>query len=148
MNVTLPHLKEKSVDHLAGGSIGSIMVGNLGLEALELSFKLAGVDPQTAALFGLGEAGAKMFTLYRVIRDKMNGRAIESKIRVRGRLTELSEADFSRGKMGEQDHKITEVTFYERYEDGAELHWYDWSVSDWRVKGVRRFATESAILRI
>ncbi|WP_036291591.1 phage major tail tube protein [Methylosinus sp. PW1] len=146
--IMLPQLKEKSAEHHAGGSIGALTIGGLGLEAFELSFKLIGADAQTKAMFGLGTQAVKPYTVYGVLRDKNGGRAIERKVVVFGRLLELNEQEHERGKLGEQDHKVGEITHYELYEDKQEIYYYDFFNSTWRVNGVDRNADMNAILRI
>lgn len=144
----LPTLREKTQEHHPGGGVGAITIGGLGIEALELPFKLTGVDAQTKALFGLGSNASRFYTLYGVLRDKNSGRAIERKAVVRGRLTEISEGEFQRGQLVDQDHKITEITHYELYENKAELYFYDFFSSTWRVNGIDQLAETNAILRI
>jgi uncharacterized protein len=147
-SIQLPQSREKTQEHHAGGSIGAITIGGLGFEALEMSFKLIGADAQTKAQFGVGAGGMRPYTAYGVLRDKNGGRAIERKAIVMGRLTEMSEGEHQRGQTGEQDHKVSEITHYELYEDKQEIFYYDFFAAIWRVKGVDQLATENAILRI
>jgi P2 family phage contractile tail tube protein len=147
-SIQLPQLKEKHEAHLPGGAVGAISIGMMSLESLEVSFKLTGSDSQTKAQFGLGSTGSQFYTIYGVLRDKNGGRAIERKAIVKGRLVECGEAEFSRGKLTTQDHKIAEITHYELYEDKAEVYYYDFFSSIWRVSGADQRADVNAILRI
>lgn len=147
-SIMLPTFREKTQEHHPGGAIGAINIGGLGFEALELSFKLIGADAQTKAKFGLGSKSSQPYTVYGVLRDKNGGRAIERKAIAIGRLSEISESEFQRGQPGEQDHKITEVTHYELYEDKQEIFYFDFFASQWRVRGVDQLQDVNAILRI
>lgn len=146
-NVGLPAMKEATADHKAGGAVGALTVGGLGLEALEMSFKLAGYDAQARAQFGLGGA-ARRFTAYAQMRDKATGAEIELKIVVFGRLQEMTPSELARGEMGEQDHKVGEITHYEETLDKAETYFFDWPSSVFRVGGVDQWAGRRRILRI
>ena len=147
-SIKLPDMREKMQEHHAGGSIGALNIGGLGIEALDLTFKLVGADSQTKVQFGLGARAQQPFTIYGVLRDKNGGRAIERKAVVFGRLLELSEDEYSRGSLGSQDHKIGEITHYELFEDKQEVFYYDFFSSVWRVGGVNQNADTNAILRI
>jgi len=57
-------------------------------------------------------------------------------------------AEFQRGQLMEQDHRIAEITHYELWEDKAEVYYYDFFGSVWRVNGVNQLAQMNAMLRI
>jgi len=65
-----------------------------------------------------------------------------------GRLVEVGESEFKRGELIEQDHKIAEITHYELWENKAEVYYYDWFGSVWRVNGMNQLADINAMLRI
>lgn len=147
-SIMLPQWKEKSEEHHAGGSIGAISIGMRSLEALEMTFKIVGSDVQTKSLFGLGGLATRPYTIYGVMRDKQTGRAFERKAIVWGRLMELNESEYERGKLTEQDHKIGEITRYELFEDKKQVLLFDFFASIWRVNDVDQLAEERSILRI
>lgn len=147
-NIKLWQPKEKTQEHHPGGGIGAITIGGLGFEPPEVTFKLTGSDSQTKALFGIGANGTRPYTIYGALRDKNGGRLIERKIVVFGRMTEVSESEFKRGDLLEQDHTITEITHYELWEDKVEVYYYDFFASVWRVNGTNQLAQTNAILRI
>jgi uncharacterized protein len=148
-DVTLPVLKEKTMEHHPGGAIGSIQIGGLGIEPLELGFKLVGVDPQSLAQFGLGASGARVpYTVLGAVRDKQTGVAIALQCTVLGRMVEASQGTFKRGDADMQTHKIQEVTLYSLTWNGAELYYYDFFNSIWRVNGVSQVSDVNAILQI
>lgn len=146
-NMSLPSFKDMTADHKAGGAVGALSVGGLGLEALEISFKLAGYDPQTKAQMD-GGGGMQRFTMYGAMRDKQDGTLRELKVVVLGRLQEMTPAEMSRGDLGDQDHKVGEITHYEEYLDGKEVYFYDWSTVAFRTGGVDQWAARRTILRI
>ena len=147
-DVTLPKLEEKTVEHHAGGSIGAIDIGGLGLNALSVGFKLVGFDPQSAAQFGLGGSGQLAYTIYGAVRDKQTGKAVELKATAWGRMASLDSGTWKRGDAAEQTHEIKEVTRYGLYWNKVELYYYDFFASIWRVKGVDQVADVNSILRV
>lgn len=147
-SVMLPVMREKTAEHHAGGSIGAITIGGLGIEPFDITFKLVGSDPQTQALFGIGATATQAYTIYGAIRDKSDGTVKERKAIVRGRISELSESDFERGRLTEQTHKVTEVLHYELYYDKQEIYYFDYLTSTWRVNGIDRTSEVNNILRI
>jgi hypothetical protein len=147
-SIMLPQLKEKSEEHHPGGAVAAISIGMRSIEALEMTFKVVGSDVQTKGLFGLGSLATRPYTVYGVLRDKQTGRAIERKAVVWGRLMELNESEFEKGKLTEQDHKIGEITRYELYEDKKEVIVFDFFASVWRVNQIDQLTDDRAILRI
>jgi uncharacterized protein len=148
-DITLPVLKEKTMEHHAGGSIGAIQIGGMGIEALSLGFKLVGFDPQSMAQFGLGSTGAQVpYTIYGAVRDKQTGLAIKLQCKCFGRMVEASSGTFKRGDTTDQTHKIEEITMYDLNWNGAELYYYDYFNSTWRVNGVSQVSDVNAILQI
>lgn len=88
------------------------------------------------------------YTIYGTLRDKNGGRMIECKVVVFGRMIEVGENEFQRGQLVDQDHRIAEITHYELWEDKAEVYYYDFFGSVWRVNGVNQLAQTNSILRI
>ncbi len=146
---TLPILEEKTVEHHAGGSIGALEIGGLGLQALTQGFNLSGYDPQVMGQFGaVGANNNQAFTTYGVIRDKQGNAPIELRAVVWGRLTKLQKSTFKRGDLANQTHEIKEITHYELFWNGGELYFYDFYSSQWRINGVDQNQAVNAILRI
>lgn len=146
---TLPILEEKTVEHHAGGSIGALEIGGLGLVALTQGFNLSGYDPQAMGQFGaVGTTNNNAFTTYGVIRDKQGNAPIELRAITWGRLTKIQQSTFKRGDLANQTHEIKEITHYELYWAGQELYFYDFFSSVWRVNGVDQNQAANAILRI
>lgn len=147
-DVTLPKLTEKTMEHHPGGGIGAIQIGGLGIEALEVGFKLVGFDPQSLAQFGLGGTGQVPYTILGAVRDKQTGTAIELKASIWGRMTEIDNGTWKRGDAAEQTHKIQEITLYSLTWNKSELYYYDFYNSVWRVNGASQVTDIAAILQI
>ena len=144
----LPDLEEMKQEHHAGGSIGSIEVGGLGIKALMLKFKLNGYDPQTMTQFGLGSQTSRPYTLYGAVRDKATQKLTEVKAICWGRLGKVTLSEMKRGDLSGMDHEITEIIRYGLWYDKAEQYYYDWASAEYRVGGVSQVADVNAILRI
>ena len=147
-DVTLPKMTEKTMEHHPGGGIGAIKIGGLGIEALEVGFKLVGFDPQSLAQFGLGGTGQVPYTILGAVRDKQTGTSIQLRASAWGRLTEIDSGTWKRGDAAEQTHKIEEITLYQLYWNKVEVYYYDFYNSTWRVNGVSQVDDVNAILQI
>jgi phage tail tube protein FII len=55
---------------------------------------------------------------------------------------------YKRGDAAEQTHEIKEITRYGLYWNNAELYYYDFFASIWRVNGVDQYADVNGVLRI
>jgi P2 family phage contractile tail tube protein len=148
VSIKLPTLEEFSQSHFGGGAVGEVNIGNLGLKALEITFKTFGIDPQINSNFGLSDRGIMPFTIYNAIRNKDGSKPIERKIIVRGRLGRVDEDELKRGEAGGHDHTIHEILHYEVYFDGKEMYYYDYLSTTWRVNGGQGNADIRRILRI
>ena len=147
-NLSIPTLEEKTADHMAGGAIGALEIGGLGINALQVGFKLMGSDAQSMGLFGIGGRNQVPYTMYGLIRDKNGNKPLEMKAIVWGRMTKMAPSEFKRGDLDEQDHEIKEVTHYELYYNKAEKYYFDFFSSAWRVDGVDQNSDLNSILRI
>lgn len=148
MGITLPDMEQQTQEHRAGGAIGAIEIGGLGLNALSCNFKVAGYDPQLMSRFGLGLNATEPYTIYGVIRDKVDGTKKELRAVLRGIMAKLTKGEMKRGDLSDQDHTIKEIIHYELYFDKKEIYFYDWASNVWRVNGNDQFASDNAILRI
>lgn len=147
-SLKLPTLEEKSQDHFAGGAIGEVAIGGLGLSKLEVSFKIAGHDPQIMSQFGLGTRWNMPYTIYGLVRDKTGGAPVELKSVIQGRLAKIEGDEMRRGELMGHDHMIHEVLRYQLWFNQKEKYYYDFLTSEWRVDGVPQNADARNILRI
>lgn len=144
----LPTLDEMRQQYQAGGSLGTISIGGLGLAALECTFALLGHDPQVLSQFGLGSRIRRPYTLYGLIRDKKTGRSIELKAVMEGRIGRIDGSDLQRGELAAHDYMIDEIYHYQLWIDQKEKFYYDLFTSDWRVDGIAQNEDARNILRI
>lgn len=148
VSIKLPSLEERSQDHFAGGAIGEISIGGLGLNKLESTFKIVGFDPQVMSAFGLNARQSLPFTCYGGLRDKQGGRLIEIKAIMQGRLGKIEPDETRRGELMGHDHMIHEILRYQLWYDNKEKYFYDFFTAEWRVDGVSQNADLRNILRI
>ncbi len=146
--VKLPTLEEKSQSHFAGGAIGEVNIGGLGLSALEITFGIKGYDPQMMSQFGLGVRRNLNYTIYGAIRDIKGNAPIELKVVAQGRMARLEGDDLQRGELVGHSHTVQEILHYAMWWNGQEKYYYDFWTSDWRVDGVSQNADVRNILRI
>lgn len=135
-DLKLPTMEEKTAEHHPGGSMFAVQISALGFSPLAASFKLIGIDPDMLLFFGLGNQLRRRYTAYGVIRDKITGRAIQSKALMEGRLQRIEQDTFNRGDLAGHDYSISEIFHYELYIDGVEKFWMDFPTVEWRVNGV------------
>lgn len=146
--IKLPALEEKSQTHFAGGAIGEVSIGGLGLSALESTFGIKGHDPQIMSQFGLGQRRSQNYTVYGAVRDIKGNRPIELKAVMQGRLARLEGDELARGELVGHNHAIHEILHYQLWFDKQEKYYYDFFTSEWRVDGVTQNADIRNILRI
>lgn len=147
-SLTLPTLEEATADHQPGGSVAALQIGMGVINALEVSFKLNGYDPDMMSMFGLGKRQRHVYTAYGLVRDKRTSAAIEAKAIFHARLGRLEPDEFSRGELMGHKHGLIEIMHYESYFAGKEKHYFDFFTQAWRVDGVSQNADERRILRI
>ena len=145
--LALPALEATYADHMPGG--GRVGVEwEVGINKLEPSFKLNGVDPDLLTQFGLGSKIKNVFSAYGLIIDKRSGRSIESKAIIEGRLGKIAPSAFQRGELLSHDYSINEVTHYELWFDGKPKIKWDFFTNTWEVDGNDENADLNRILRI
>lgn len=147
-NQQIPDLEEMTQSHHAGGAIGEIEIGGLGVKALASKFKLTGWDPQTLSQFGINSRSAFPFTTYGNVRNKNGGVAVQAKAVMFGRLTKMSASDFKRGDLLEFDYEIKEILHYELWFAGKEKFYWDFFGSIFRIDGVPQNTDELINLAI
>lgn len=147
-SIAVPHLEEQSQDHFAGGAIGAIAVGGLGLSKLEASFKIKGHDTQVLSQFGLGSVARQPYTFYGLLRDKKTNKPIEVKGVLEARLSKVTPDDMARGSLIGHDYGLHEIVYYELSYDKKQKYLYDFFNSIWAVDGVVQNQDMRDILRI
>ncbi len=143
----LPTLQAIYAEHHPGGGLVQIEI-EVGVQKLEPTFKLAGIDPDLLAEFGLGSRLKSVFTAYGKVIDKRAGRAIEVKAIMEGRLGKIEADAFQRGELMGHEYAINEITHYELWFDEKEKIAWDFYTNTWRVNGVDENADTNRILRV
>jgi P2 family phage contractile tail tube protein len=143
----LPALQAQYQDHMAGGAAVGIEI-ETGINKLEPTFKLVGVDPQALTQFGLGSKIKNVFSAYGVVQDRRTGREIEMKVIMEGRLGKVDAEAYQKGNLLAHDYAINEVTHYEVFFDRRELVYWDFYENVWRIDGVDQNGTANQIMRI
>lgn len=143
----LPPLQAIYADHHAGGARVAIEV-ELGVQKLEPTFKLAGIDPDLLGQFGLGSRYKNVYTAYGKVRDKRTGRDIEAKAIVEARLGKIDPDAFTRGELMGHEYALNEVTHYELWFDGKPKIVWDFFENRWEVDGEDQNAADNRILRV
>lgn len=117
--VTLPKLTAKTESGRYGGMLGEVEF-NMGVDKLELSYKVGGFMQETLANFGAAKLGAEMLRWAGAYQDDSTGDVYAVEVITRGNL---NEADFGTAKVGEggeQSHKLS-LTYYKLTVDGQEI---------------------------
>jgi len=116
---------------------------NLGLEKLEFSFKMPGLDPQVIALFGLKPGSENPFMITGALVDE-DGTEHSAVLTIRGFLKQGDSGSWKPGEQAENDYQVA-VHYYKLEVDGVELLEID--DFDIRVKGVSQYqGVRSALL--
>ncbi len=145
--LALPPLEEIYQDFHPGGSPVQHEVG-LGIQKFNASFKLAGWNEQVLALFGLGATVAEDFSAYGSIKDKQTGVIQSATCIMTGRLGKVEPEGHQRGELQHHDYAIREISHYELLIEGAEIYYWDFFSTEWRVNGAAQNAEERNALRI
>lgn len=143
----LPALQAQYQDHMAGGAPVGIEI-ETGINKLEPTFKLTGVDPATLSQFGLGSRNRQVYTARHVVTDKGTGRKIELKAVIEGRLGKVETDAYKKGDLLATDYAINEVWHYEVWFDRKELVYWDFRENEWRINGISENAEDNQILGI
>lgn len=141
--VTLPKLKRKTEAHRGGGMDAEIDMP-MGLEKLETSFSLVGVDRESLAFFGIASAGAFNGTFRGAFTDRKGG-VVAAVATYRGLLTEVDMGDWEAGKKGETKYSAT-LDYYKLEVDGRVVFEIDPLANIRIIDGVDELAAERAAL--
>lgn len=136
--VTLPTLTQTLVDWRGGGMLGPI-AADMGLERLELEFKLGGLTRNALRSYGVADHAGLLTRFAGAYQDDNSGRVLAAEATIMGRY---SEVDFGTAKPGDDtEHTYTVVASYYRLEvDGEEWFEIDLLGGIFRVFGQDRYA--------
>jgi P2 family phage contractile tail tube protein len=143
-SMQLPDLEEISEAHHAGGSKGEVEWGNLGMKALQPTFKIKGHDPQLVGL--IGQQKRTIWTARGILRDKQTQVPTGVRAVIEARLGKIGQDGFERGKILGHDHGMNEVVAYALYYDEREVYYWSFFEVAFRVNGVDQLADERRLL--
>ncbi|KPF98800.1 hypothetical protein IP86_10740 [Rhodopseudomonas sp. AAP120] len=114
----LPQPKAITEDHLPGGGIMKLDVPIGAIEQLKLQFNLKGAPPSVLGQFGLSLGESKLYTVYELMVDEMDGTRRERIITMRG-LFQESDPDEMKGRgVNGYAYHIGSITDYEDVIEG------------------------------
>lgn len=131
--VMAPDLKWKTEDYTGGGLMGTRSPKTI-LDKMEIKVKCAGHDPAVTAGFGLMPGMAESFKLVSSLVDPGQPE-VPQKILFTGTITEVKRDAYKAGKQM-VEHTITDLTYYEEWQDGKEVIAIDLLNQVLRVNGV------------
>lgn len=145
----LPAPKVKTENHLPGGGIMELEVPLGAIEPLELGFNLKGADPRFLGNFGLELHHAKLYTIYELLQDELDGTKRERIITLRGVFSESSAEEMQgRGFKG-YEYKIKSITEYEDVVEGyGIIARFSFRTNTWQGYGINVGNDDNRILRI
>jgi phage tail tube protein FII len=142
-----PGMEENYVDHLAGGAPVGIEI-NTHFNKPEVTFTLAGWNPQVMKLLGSWSKDLQRFTLIGGIRDRLTGKLFAAKGEVWGRLGKAAPNAFNKGQNMAHEYAVKGVTHYELTFNGEQLWYWDFFTNSLIIGGVDRMAEMNAILGV
>lgn len=145
--ISLPDLQAVYAAHHPGGSFVEMEI-EVGVSKLVASFKLKGWDPQALGQFGLGSKKNNVYTVYGMLRDKIDGSAKQVKAIMRARLGGARPDGWSRGQLQGFQYQLSELTHYQLHVDNSEVFYWDWAANIFRTGGQDQNADLNRILRI
>ena len=114
--LTLPKLKVKTEDYRAGGMDAPVKM-DIGLEAMDASFSMAGVAKDVLKFFGLADATAFKGTFRGAFRDQ-KGDVVAAVATFAGMLNEIDMGDWKTGEKGETKYTVN-CSYYKLEVGGA-----------------------------
>lgn len=147
-SVKLPTLQEKTQDHTPGGAVMGLQIGMTMLEALNLTFRMKGLNPETSRRLGIGQGRRLNYTLRGNVRDVREDRNFACRVRVNGRMIKVDQSEFARESGINEDFEITEVVLYEVHFDNQEKFFFDFfrGPAGARIDGTPIFSQQAANL--
>jgi uncharacterized protein len=136
----LPALEENYVDHAPGGAPIAIEIPTH-MNKLEITFNLAGWDPDIMMFLAREENRYHQFTAYGLIRERRTSEALQAYSKIQGRLGRVNPTAFSKGNLMAHEYSIKSVVHYELWMQelaGAELteiYKWDFFTSEKRIGG-------------
>ncbi|HAF92357.1 MAG TPA: phage major tail tube protein [Pseudomonas sp.] len=120
--LVLPKLRRKTEEHRAGGMDGPVKMG-MGMEMLDGSFKVTGVDRELLGMFGLADDTSFNGTFRGAYKDQ-KGNITPAVATLRGMLEELDMGSWVAGEKGESTFTLA-PSYYKLEVDGQVVYEMD-----------------------
>lgn len=114
----LPSPKVITEDHLAGGGIMKLDVPLGAIEPLKLSFNLKGAPPAVLGQFGYSLGEVKLYTIYELMVDEMDGTKRERIVTMRGLFQEADPDEMKGRGLNGYAYHIGSIVDYEDVIEG------------------------------
>lgn len=134
----LPGLEENYADHTPGGAPIGIEIPTH-MNKLEVTFNLAGWDPDVMVFLGREERRYQRFSAYGLIRDRRSSAALQAYAVIEGRLGRVNPTAFRKGDLMAHEFSIRSIVHYELYmqmmkdTEPDEIYWWDFFTSTRRI---------------
>ena len=148
----LPTLEHNFTDHLAGGAPIAYEVDTY-IQRMELTFNLAGWQPDVLQVMASSRIQLQHFNAYGVIRERRTGTALRARAKLWGKLGRANPQAWRRGAVMEHEYSIRSINHYELYMEtvrGVEtkIYYWDWFLNQFLVGTEDINADTNAILMI
>lgn len=124
-NIKFPALEEKTKAHSPGGGVMSINVGMRSVNALSLTFQLAGINPDVMNKYMPGLGRRTKYTLRGNLNDLQTQEDIPVLAVVNGRMTKSDIGQFDKDNGLNSDYEIQEIVGYQLLIGGTEKFYFD-----------------------
>lgn len=141
--LTLPVLTRTTDEMRAGGMDGPVEIG-LGIELMSASFKLAGIDRESLAFFGLADDTA-FNSVFRGAFKDLKGATVAAVATLRGMLKEVDPGAWTPGQRNETTYTLS-PSYYKLEVDGQVLYEIDPLNCVRIINGVDELAAERAAI--
>lgn len=142
-NVKIPGITEKTKEHTGGGAAAAIELSTGIIEALTLSFSLAGFNPDVMTRV-LGRERIK-YTMRANVRDIRTHAELPLRAIIEGKMTKYESSQFEKDSGMDSDYEVKEIIFYHLYFNNKEKFYFDYFAGPGgvRVDGVPAFAARA-----
>lgn len=114
----LPAPKGKTEQHLPGGGVMELDVPIGAIEPLELQFNLKGAPPSVLGQFGTSLDERKLYTIYELMVDELDGTRRERVVTMRGLFSEADPDEMKGRGVNGYAYKIKSITNFEDVIEG------------------------------
>ncbi|WEJ60251.1 phage major tail tube protein [Devosia sp. FJ2-5-3] len=144
--VKLATLTERLRDFSPGGAPMGLQLGMRKLEALEMTFKLEGLNPSVRPKFM--PLQRTVYTVRANVRDIARQVDLPFKAIVEGRMTQIEMGELGTDDGVESDYRISEIFYWQTFLNNQELEYFS-ALEGYpgvRINGVQVFRTVAANL--